>query len=952
MDENQFTQIAMLAQGDFMKILLSNVSDRQEIFRKLFKTQYYQLLQERLKAEAITLKHECDAAKEKIKQYSDSIRCENDDIDADKVAAAKRDELPIAEMQELIKRLISRDRKKYKELKSEGGRLDKELESLNKILGEAAAKQKLAKELAKLEAEFAKNKPKLEKLKSELDLQKERLPEIENADKTITLLESEIPLYQELEKLDSDLKNIANELTAAVESTKAAETEKSKLLKILERYKAEAKTLENAGEMKEKLTAEKNITEAENTALCSLEKELAEYKKLCGIIAEYDKKMTDMKSQQKELSDKKFTVEKTCEELKKQQKLYDGVGGHAERIQNEIKTENIRINDLREIQKSLEAYKSKQTELMEAQEKYDKAKAKSKKLKESFEAMNEAFLDNQAGILAAGLSEGKPCPVCGSVLHPQPAEFSGEAPTESDVNNMRFKSEKAQSDAAELSSAAGEIIGQVSAMYENIKNTAKKLFGVFEFDELNKLAKKSEEKSESKVKSLSAELKKTEDMQKEKQKSADMLIALEKELKKCGEKESLISTSLIEIGESRSVSSGKASQLSENISKNLDCEPQIADEIIYARINKAKKKIADLTKKIQTEDERIERKKRLSDEIPDIENKLNNSDILLGELSSKTDIGKTRKSELKKQTNNMKESLTFDSQSKAEKKIKSLTDKKEKIKSDIETAEKKYNVCDKTQTELKGTINKLRKQIPESEKLEMAEEKKRMSELTATKKSIDDMKNRVFSRIDSNKSALENIKAESESAAKLEAKRIWLQDLSDSATGNVSGKEKVTLEAFVQMNYFNRIIKRANCRLLVMTDGQYELKRREEARDKRSKSGLELDVIDHYNGTVRRAETLSGGETFMASLSLALGLSEEVQSTSGGIQIDTLFVDEGFGSLDAETLNLAMNAISNLSDGTRLVGIISHVAELKKRIDKQIVVRKEKTGGSYAELIV
>ena len=139
---------------------------------------------------------------------------------------------------------------------------------------------------------------------------------------------------------------------------------------------------------------------------------------------------------------------------------------------------------------------------------------------------------------------------------------------------------------------------------------------------------------------------------------------------------------------------------------------------------------------------------------------------------------------------------------------------------------------------------------------------------------------------------------------------------------------------------------------MVMSGGQYELKRRETAENNRSQSGLELDVIDHYNGTQRSVKTLSGGESFKASLSLALGLADEIQSSAGGIKIDTMFVDEGFGSLDEESLEQAIQALASLTEGNRLVGIISHVKELKDRIDKQIVVKKERTGGSSITIVV
>ena len=216
---------------------------------------------------------------------------------------------------------------------------------------------------------------------------------------------------------------------------------------------------------------------------------------------------------------------------------------------------------------------------------------------------------------------------------------------------------------------------------------------------------------------------------------------------------------------------------------------------------------------------------------------------------------------------------------------------------------------------------------------------------------LDDKSKTVHSRKTSNQSSLDNILIKLDEIKAVEEKWTWMKALSNTANGNLSGKEKVMLETYIQMTYFDRIINRANTRFMVMSGGQYELKRRKEAENNRSQSGLELDVIDHYNGTERSVKTLSGGESFKASLSLALGLSDEIQSSAGGIKLDTMFVDEGFGSLDDESLAQAIKALSSLAEGNRLVGIISHVSELKDKIDKQIVVKKEKTGGSNITII-
>lgn len=204
----------------------------------------------------------------------------------------------------------------------------------------------------------------------------------------------------------------------------------------------------------------------------------------------------------------------------------------------------------------------------------------------------------------------------------------------------------------------------------------------------------------------------------------------------------------------------------------------------------------------------------------------------------------------------------------------------------------------------------------------------------------------VNARNTANKISLQNILLKSKEITQLEEKLTWVKALSNTANGNLVGKEKVMLETYIQMTYFERIIERANIRFLMMSGGQYELKRRKDSKNNRSQSGLELDVIDHYNSTERSVKTLSGGESFKASLSLALGLSDEIQASSGGIKLDTMFIDEGFGSLDDNSLEMAINALADLAESNRLVGIISHVNELKDRIDKQIIVKKGKTGGS------
>ena len=270
-----------------------------------------------------------------------------------------------------------------------------------------------------------------------------------------------------------------------------------------------------------------------------------------------------------------------------------------------------------------------------------------------------------------------------------------------------------------------------------------------------------------------------------------------------------------------------------------------------------------------------------------------------------------------------------------------------------------YDKADKALHEQKEAVQKLKTAIEENEKsiknaniTDIGDVIDKQKDLKQKQEEYDLRSRTVTARLENNENTRANIISQSDRIVKVEKQLQWIKALADTANGKLTGKDKVMLETYIQTTYFDRIINRANLRLLTMSGQQYELVRLKQAENSRSQSGLDLGVIDHYNGSERSVKTLSGGESFMASLSLALGLSDEVQSSAGGIQIDTMFVDEGFGSLDPEALDMAYKALAGLTEGNRLVGIISHVADLKERIDKQVVVTKEKSGGSKIKIEV
>ncbi|MDE7243984.1 MAG: SMC family ATPase, partial [Oscillospiraceae bacterium] len=289
--------------------------------------------------------------------------------------------------------------------------------------------------------------------------------------------------------------------------------------------------------------------------------------------------------------------------------------------------------------------------------------------------------------------------------------------------------------------------------------------------------------------------------------------------------------------------------------------------------------------------------------------------------------------------------LEFPSKNEAERHQNSLRQEYQTIQRQMENAEKAYQAGQNLLTNLNGQVEQLKRQLAEAGETDCEQQLARQKVLSAEQTETLEKQKTLHARITSNQTALHNIRAKAEECDTRRQKLAWMEAVDKTARGQLTGKEKINLETYVQTAFFDRIIARANLRLMIMSGGQYELQRRRRE-ELQGRSGLDLDVIDHYDGSSRprSVKTLSGGESFLASLSLALGLSDEIQSSAGGIRLDTMFVDEGFGSLDEETLRQALKALASLTEGDRLVGVISHVSELKDRIDKQIVVRRERGG--------
>lgn len=778
-DRDQFMQIAMISQGDFLKLLLAGTADRQEIFRKIFKTEKYKQIQDILKSRTSELKKEYDLLRAGTARFIDVVKADERSPYFPKLEMAKRGEIPFEDAVEAIEKVISEDKEAELRCSEKLADIEKELGAVLENIGRGKKIKEAENALSDIKKRLEELSPALETSESVLKEKKAALSAGDELTAKAEKLKNELDKYTELENISSE----AAALEKKISENSLLTRQKNELLTKGENrllsLKNELSALENAGENAANL----------NNALEKLGSEKEEMNRLKRAADEFDR---------------------ICAALEKEKKNY-----------------------------------------LAASKEYEMAQ-------EHYQRLNKAFHDEQAGILAEELEDGVPCPVCGSVHHPFPAAKSQSAPSKDQVEAAADTAQRKNTLMNEASSRCGEIKGR----YEN----GRKWIG---------------ERTEGK------------------------------------------------------------------------CDENSIHSYIDGELIRISNEISEKTKLLSDENQKVERKKAVAEAVPTVEQKIIEIKELISKLDNQISSDKAFLSQKRETVKKLSAEVGFESKAAAQAEIARLNAEKDRIRQEYETSEEKYKKNSALNESLKGQKKQLESQFENAEcaDLESLEEKRR--ELAGIKDTASAENMVICGRLRSNITALEQINSQCARMADTEKKYAVAMSLSDTANGRLAGKAKISFETYVQMYFLDRILERANRRLLIMSDNQYELKRREQDKAEGSgQRGLELDVLDHYNGTVRDVRSLSGGESFKASLALALGLSDEVQSSAPAIKLDCMFVDEGFGSLDEESLRQAIKALSEIGGGNRLVGIISHVSELKERIEKQIVVTKDISGGSRAEVRV
>ena len=374
-----------------------------------------------------------------------------------------------------------------------------------------------------------------------------------------------------------------------------------------------------------------------------------------------------------------------------------------------------------------------------------------------------------------------------------------------------------------------------------------------------------------------------------------------------------------------------------------------AEPAAQEQLQIAETQIGELNAQIETAKQNIRCKENLDKQIPKTEDVLRAAQDTRNKADKQIGMLQTQQHALAARIAELRQVLTCKDKASAEQEIGVLETRADALEQALTDAQTKEKSSLNTLTATRAAIRQLREQLKTGADADLD---KLSAKLHIQRgQELDEQRQSVHTRLAVNGRAHDKIIKQRDALDALEQKFTWMDVLARTAAGTLSGKAKIDLETYVQTTYFDHILSRTNLRLQNVSGGQYDLKCRRNADNKQSRSGLDLDIVDHINATERSVNTLSGGEAFLASLSLALGPSDEVQMSTG-IHLDTLFVDEGFDSLDSSALSKAYQTLAGLTEGNRLVGIISHVSELKERIDRQIVVSKGPDGSSHAELIV
>ena len=777
---DQFSQIVMIAQGDFLKLLYTKSDERKMIFSKLFRTDIYWKIQENLRRKSMEMD-------ERIQENDRAFEQEKSRI----IPLPESEELPLDE-------LVERLRERLKDALKEQNLRRANVEELNKKITKYEEINKLFVSLEKIR----QNGKELEARQAE---SKERRQQIENARKADKVLVAEQQNLRQQQEVEQSAQAIAKMTETLANDQEMFETLKT------QQQEAEAKQKREAADIQKKMLA--------------LEQSFPSYEAL----------------------------QNARSEEQQAKKVWEDLGKISEESFHKKKAG---IAALKEQQK-------RQEQVVEQTKKnWEQTSLSASESAKHYEHMYEAFLKEQAGILAENLSAGCPCPVCGSTVHPDPAKLSDHAVTELEVEQAK-KTRAAAEEKRDLAYAA----------FEAEKTEKQKLAQAVEKEE------------------------------------ADFVLA-------------------------QTIAKQQRKEAEQNYVSLQKIAEQIREKLVYPSLAEAKKQYAAMQKALEAAEQEIAKKRQKVSELAEAMN------TLKGQKLAEEENQKTAKKlavKTEKEYAKLLEKSGFVSEETYH-----LAILPERSRSKLEREEKEYeSQCLRQQSEQKL----LEKQVSGKTYTDTTELNEQLKAEKQALKEAEKTYMELHTAYENDRSVLQNCAVYLEKGKKLESEDQVIKSLSKTANGRLSGSAKIDFETYIQRQYFKQIIHEANKRLLTMSNHQFILKLKEEANTgRKTNEGLDLSVYSLVTDSERDVKTLSGGESFLAALAMALGLSDIVERSAGAIHPDMMFIDEGFGSLDAQSRQQAIEVLAELAGDSRMVGIISHVTELKEQIDRKLVVSRTDKG--------
>lgn len=897
-NKQQFKQIVMLPQGEFRRLLEAESVERETIFRKIFGTQAFSEIQNKLDSHRKKL---YGKILDKITQRNTHIKhieCGEDEVLFHSINA---EDINVIGVIEQTNNFIEYDQVKLSKIKDQLENIKAEQEILQKKMLEGEQVNR------RLQDKF--------KLGSLLKIEVDREDEFIKKEKALALSRKVLEV-----KLVED--NLNEKMLNKKEREKQLEEGKISLSRASEALERARKLLEDEVS-KEPI---KNKLLEDMSLLKSFESKVKDYeykdKSIIALKNELKQKETMKILIKNSLNDKRKIVEELDRELKEVQK--------AEVLKVEIEAcierqSNI-INDMISLFNYYSDYNNSSVNHAKEKDVFFSLEKKYKEEKSKYELMDETFKKGQAGFLAKDLEDGMMCPVCGSKEHPMVAAMIEGIPAEQELKRQK------------------DIFDTLGQQYHDKLVTLSALYATIE--EIHKKAKEQEEKLYDLLGKDFMNLNISNKLIYIKQKGI-VLREEENNLKK--ELDAILRT----CKEKTKLEEG-LHKLNNEINKLIDNQEKLEKEYtdLFGKVKAEENLLISIEKEIP---EDIRSIRLLQEKISQIEKSVE----MINESYKRAQEGFTVTSSSKAAIEadlNVREQNLNEVILEVGKMIERFN---EKLKSsgfrDYDHYNSSYIGEDeilRSDTEIKVFYENLRSlkdryevSVEETEGLEVVDIEQFNIHLQQTKgkeRELADSEKVLFSRIEHNQKLLVKIESLNDDIEDDEKKYSMVAELAKIANGD--NNERITFERYVLAAYFDEIIEAANTRLYKMAGGRFILRRKEEKGKGRKQEGLELEVFDNYTGKARHVKTLSGGEGFKASLSLALGLADVIQSYAGGVVLDTMFVDEGFGTLDPESLDNAIQCLTDLQTGGRLVGIISHVPELRERIDVRLEISAAREG--------